>query len=367
MAPRPPKTTKAKTTTSKAPRKRSTKPPPAPTVDEVEVVAQPTLPTLELPPYHGRNPKGMRTSLTGAGSRITRSHGIGDRVVLVVEAKVRSAGHVDTDDGLIYEEKLKVLDLYELDRDPGARLLSTVRSAYRTADDALNGKVAAAHGGVDLTDVGYTDASGVVLTPKEIAALRGDPVRALITEELTPAVVEWSDGSRELWPDDFAKDAPRPTVGDMRGDVHVEALLHHETGEPLGKLPTLPPLVDDETLRKVASGANNVDEDPVPAFDEGVESWEPKDPPRPATKAEKAAERILPTAQDFDEVNVSIPRLATVIGELLDGTRTHRGKLVDHLSRLLEAEKQGRGVAAKYRSGAMDLISAAIDTAKALR
>jgi hypothetical protein len=75
--------------------------PPAPT-DSVDVIVQPTLPTLELPEYHGRKAVGMKTSVNGAGNRISRSHEIGERVVLVLETKVRKAGHEETDDGLVY-------------------------------------------------------------------------------------------------------------------------------------------------------------------------------------------------------------------------------------------------------------------------
>ena len=66
--------------------------------DEIEgVIHQPTLPTMELPDYHGRKPVGMKTALAGAGTRVTRPHTIGDRIVLVIEARVKSASHEDTD------------------------------------------------------------------------------------------------------------------------------------------------------------------------------------------------------------------------------------------------------------------------------
>lgn len=201
---------------------------------------QPALPGIgELPEYHGKPATGMRTSLTGAGSRITRSHEIGDRVVLVIEARVRSAGHEQTDDGLVYVEKLKVDDLFELAGDQGRRLLSTMRSLHRTAEDAVQGRQPIG----DLGEVGYTDAAGVVLTPAEVAELRGDPVRAILAPELTPAVVVFDDGTRDLWPDDYAKDTPRPHVGaawknTTTGEqLVVVELLHHETGEQLAHAP----------------------------------------------------------------------------------------------------------------------------------
>lgn len=201
--------------------------------DVAEIQHQPSLPSFELPEYHGRRPASMRTALAGAGTRVTRSHTIGDRIVLVIEARVKSAAHEETDDGLVYVEKLKVLDLFELDRDQGARLISTVRSLYRTAEDAVKGRRPVP----GLGETGYTDASGVVLTPAEVAELRGDPIRAILSVELTPAVVVYEDGARDLWPDDYPKDAPRPKVGERYltdgGEVEVVKLVHHETGEEL--------------------------------------------------------------------------------------------------------------------------------------
>lgn len=209
-----------------------------------DVTHQPTIPDLELPEYHGRRPVGMRTSLLGAGSRITRPHTIGDRIVLVIEARMKADGHDETDDGLVYSEKHKVLDFFELEGDRGARLLSTLRSLYRTGEDAIKGRRPIP----DLAETGYTDASGVVLTPAEVAELRGDPIRAVLAPELTPAVIVYDDGARDLWPDDYPRDTPRPRVGDWLriesdglGPVRVERLLHHETGEEF----TAPPTADE--------------------------------------------------------------------------------------------------------------------------
>lgn len=241
-----------------------------------EISHQPTIPDLELPSYHGRKPVGMRTSISGVGNRITREHGIGDRTVAVVEIRCSSAGHKEIDDALHYVETFKVLDLYELDRDAGARLLSTVRSAYRTADDQVKGREPLPGAG----HVGYADASGVVLTEVEVAALRGDPVRVLLTEQLTPAVIVYDDGTRDLWPDEYAKDAPRPIVGETRtvnGETsEVVELLHHETGERL----ELHPLSNgDDTDEALAYfGAPELAADGLPAdpeFDVDPPSGDP--------------------------------------------------------------------------------------------
>lgn len=339
--------------------------------DEIEgVIHQPTLPTMELPDYHGRKPVGMKTALAGAGTRVTRPHTIGDRIVLVIEARVKSASHEDTDDGLVYSEKLKVLDLFELDPGQGSRLISTVRSLYRTGEDAIKGRRPIP----DLGDTGYTDASGVVLTPAEVAELRGDPIRAILSPELTPAVIVYDDGARDLWPDDYPKDAPRPKIGEKYltegGDAIVTQLLHHETGEaleeagadvvpspapeldeqeaplepaarpPLAAVPDLPPAADDAPETDPYSGDLGDDAD----------GWETAEPLRPLTAEEEETARIealLPTAADFAFVDVQIPEL---LGKLAAVT-----ELAD-VRRIEKAERQGRGRGLKPRAGAMSAI-----------
>ena len=113
---------------------------------------RPAQTALELPDYHGTPAVGMKTSLTGVGKRITRSHDIGERVVLLVEAKVKSAGHEETDDGLLYVEKMATVDLFEVPGETGRRLLGQLRQAYRAGDDASSGKRALALGELDLTE-----------------------------------------------------------------------------------------------------------------------------------------------------------------------------------------------------------------------
>ena len=83
-----------------------------------------------------------------------------------------------------------------------------------THTDSDEHPFALTYGDTDLADVGYTDGSGVVLTPREVAALRGDPVRAMVTDDLAPVVVVYDDASRQLWPDEYAPDQPRPAIGD---------------------------------------------------------------------------------------------------------------------------------------------------------
>lgn len=334
-----------------------------------EVNHQPTLPDLELPDYHGRAPIGMRTALAGAGNRIARAHGIGDRVVLVIEAKVKKAGHEDTDDGLVYVETHKVVDLFELDRDPGARLLSHLRSQYRQAKDAAEGKSPIP----ELGDEGWTDANGVVLTPAELAERRNDPVALLGLTDSTPAVVVYDNGERALWPDEYDRDFPRPHVGTEHQRGLVVELLHHETGETLEDLrrvsdnwmgggleienvPT--EIVDGEILEADDDQADEVDE-----YDDGPEYADDADgfadvipfekPDRPAEApplpGEEDLAKRLPTSVDFAYVDTTVPVLAGKLSEVVD---------IGHLRRLVEAEKQGRGRALVPRKGALDAIYA---------
>lgn len=380
---------------------------------DVDVAHQPSLPSLELPEYHGRQPVGMKTSVNGAGNRISRPHSIGDRVVAVIELKVKTAGHEETDDGLVYAEKHKVVDFFEVEGDPGARLLSAVRNAYRSADDAKSGREPLP----DLGTAGVTDASGVALTPSELAEIAGlDPVRAMLDNDATPVVVLYSDGARELWPDDFDGDAPRPTAGekfDAPGDgpaayVYVEKLLHAETGETVAEWTpeqedarlleledqlaaeearaesstpddvdgtTIPQEVDEEAPlddweiagEEVDDLEDIADGDTVEDFDEGLEPMataEPELPEEtddedqgagvvdfPGAAAKLAAELAEPNDDDFRLVDRKIPE---IVDEL------HRVGDLNQARRLVEAEKRGRGRGLQPRKTLLDALHARV-------
>jgi len=299
-------------------------------------------------------------------------------VILVIEAKAKNAGHEDTDDGIVYSEKLKVVDLFELDRDQGSRLLSTLRSLHRSGEDAAKGRAPIP----ELGEVGYTDGSGVVLTPAEIAELRGDPIRTILAPELTPAVIVYADGARDLWPDDYPKDAPRPRVGEeyLSGDdmVAVTQLLHHETGEALDEPPAQQALEPDELDPAEADDLDDDDDGdgwettvvraldgrpplaavpPLPdepdpyASDLGAdaEGWDDDAPELDPAGA--AIERRLPTAHDFAFVDCQIPELRDKLQTVTD---------LDHAHRLRNAEKQGRGRGLVARNGAMKWIDARV-------
>lgn len=335
-----------------------------------DVEHQPTLPDLELPDYHGRAPIGMRTALAGAGNRVARAHGIGDRVVLVIEAKVKKAGHEDTDDGLVYVETHKVVDLFEIDRDPGARLLSHLRSQYRQAKDAAEGRSPIP----ELGDEGWTDANGIVLTAQELAERRGDPVALLGADSLTPAVIVYDNGDRALWPDEYARDFARPHAGDIHEDRTVVELLHHETGEILEDVRRPTPIEDLVDVEIVDDDAPELDPEPFPAGDgdepyEKAEAPEPEyvededgfampvepyekpetEPEAPALPGEAELAARLPNDLDFAYVDTTVPLLVKKLAEVDDVAR---------LRRLVEAEKQGRGRALQARKGALDALYA---------
>lgn len=129
---------------------------------------------LQLPEHRGRAPVGMRSKVNGAGNRIVRPHTIGDRLVLVCEVRVKDAGHKGTaKDGLLYEEKLVVEDLFEITDSESAReLLVGLRQRYRAEDDARKG-VAPLFDAPAPRRIGWLDASGRLLSDEDWAELQG--------------------------------------------------------------------------------------------------------------------------------------------------------------------------------------------------
>lgn len=166
---------------------------------------------FDLPEYHGRKPSGMKTTVNGAGNRISRAHELGERVVLVLEAKVKKAGHEETEqNGLEYSETLKVVDLYEIAGEPGRALLTDVRRAYRLADDQRTGRqslpIEEPPAGIRL----LTDENGTLLTPAEAAELGQYPWGQVES----PWLVIFECGHQRRWPDEFPPDTPAPATGD---------------------------------------------------------------------------------------------------------------------------------------------------------
>lgn len=342
----------------------------------VDVTMQPTLPTLELPEYRGRKPVGMKTSINGAGNRVSRPHGIDDRVVLVLEAEVKRAGHEKTDDGLVYAEVLKVRDLFEISGDAGLRLLSTVRQQYRVADDEREGRQPIP--GVD----GWTDESGTVVSPDELAALRDDPARALADERVTPVVVLFSDGARQLWPEEFDDGEARPAPGDRYADerfgggpasyVYVAKLLHAETGETLEEWTDAQEearllRMEDQAANEERVADGLADEIPSTSGEEPgsgeVAGSSPPDPAELARAGDAPDDEIElvedeegfadvvrftgPTADDYKFIDRNAPDIKTDLPTVTDR---------DHLMRLIKAEENGRGRGLKPRKGVLEMI-----------
>lgn len=133
------------------------------------------------------------------------------------------------------------------------------------------------------------------------------------------AVIEYSDGSRFIWPDDYDTDE-LPTIGDSDPDgMTVIAVLNAEQLTIEQEEPSTPIVA----LRAPYSLRDRDQNDP------------------------------LPTTTDFETVNRSLGDLAEFVAKIHD---------VDHLRRLCRAEIQGRGIAALPRRGALALLDAAIDT-----
>ena len=198
-----------------------------------ELVLQPALPGLELPDHFGRAAVTQTTKLNGSGARFLGQHETGTRVIFLVEARTRSAGPFTeaADGALDYSETHTIRDLFEIPGAAGPRLLSSLRQAYRTDD---TGDAREPHEDAER----FTDEAGTLLTAKEIAALRADPFSALVDHRIRPVVILYSDGARELWPEEFDANAPRPQAGDYfaaedGGRVYVEKLIDAVTGEDL--------------------------------------------------------------------------------------------------------------------------------------
>lgn len=208
--------------------------PPTPDDDTNGGTAVQTIIRLPLPEFEGRLPVGVLTKVNGAGQRIVRPLHLEERVVLIVEAKVSNVGHAITNDGVKRVHTLAVDDLYELEGKEGQRLVRVLREAYRLADDQRAGRqtlpIEGLNGhGPEVT----TDDHGNVLTPSEIAGLQGID---LTDGSRDPVVVVIDDGTRLLWPDEFDRDEPRPTVGPQASGQVVRQLLDADTGETLAEL-----------------------------------------------------------------------------------------------------------------------------------
>lgn len=135
------------------------------------------------------------TTLERLGSRTIEP---GERVVLIVEARLKKHDdRYDPETGE-FDERLQVLDpadVYELDGAEGRDVLRQVRNRWQLADDGARGVMAFDH---SMVPAQYVMADGTVMTPAEIAEHRGEDWAP--DQELG---VVFASGTRAAWPDDW--------------------------------------------------------------------------------------------------------------------------------------------------------------------
>lgn len=156
-----------------------------------------------LPEINGILPTGLdhvlKRKVVGAIPELFHK---GQRVVLVVEA-VATTLAMDDDDKLIQTLELEgVFAAGELGRD----FLRDARSAYRTAQDAALGRVELPFDETEQPSA-FVAADGTVMTPSELAEVRGELIEDARDVDIDPSgdefAVEFADGSRGLWPSDW--------------------------------------------------------------------------------------------------------------------------------------------------------------------
>jgi hypothetical protein len=226
---------------------------------DTDVALQPALPSLELPDFEGITPVGVVTKVNGTGQRISRALHLEERGVLVIEYEVANVGHSLIKDGVHRLQTLSVRDMYELPGKPGKRLLVSLREAYRKADDARHNRLPITDGvGTIRVPAGFTDEHGNVLDEEALAEIRGEEFLASLNDPgLDPVVVEFGDGSRRLWPEDFSAGDPRPVPGEfVDGELQVRRLLDDDSGETVAEWTD-----EDEDARLVALEAEALAEE----------------------------------------------------------------------------------------------------------
>lgn len=195
------------------------------------------LPRVELPDFEGVTPAGVDTKVTGAGQRIERALHLEERLIVLAEVEVTNVAHAAGKDGVRRSHTLQVRDLYELGGKEGRRQLARLRTSFRQARDEALGRTALPLFDDTSTPECFTDASGVLLTPEELAEKQG-----LQTDlDIDGVVLVFADGQRGLWPYDWegldqslgipGQTMRRPNSSDA-GDVgQVRQWLDPDTGE----------------------------------------------------------------------------------------------------------------------------------------
>lgn len=160
-------------------------------------------PLYQLPEINGVIPVKLVGKLKSAKTdRLARWPHRGERIVLVVEV-LAGDWQLNRKDELI--QSLDVEDIYPLGEDRGQDLLREARTSYRVAEDQRLGREPLPFDETEAPTA-FVAADGTVMLASEVAAVQG------VTEargvDIDPAgdvlTVEFTDGQRGLWPDDWA-------------------------------------------------------------------------------------------------------------------------------------------------------------------
>lgn len=271
-------------------------------------------------------PTKMKSSLSGTSDRILDVMQRGDKGVAIVEFECTGTGFKTLSKATAYVQDFKVLDLFPLPHAEGRERLKRARSEHRLGVAEASGE----HPFDGFGDVGWTDGSGTVLTRAELAQLRAEGGEAFPPAPAAPAVVECSDGSKFVWPDEYPKGQFRPRVGDLstqhtEPDVTVARLLDFDTGEDI--VETAAADVEAAGFFGARAGTEGGGGDGLTgeAVGEGL------DTASPAADDFEDPDPILPELSDFAALEGSQKEIREHIAASAD---------VDHLRRLAVAERQ---------------------------
>lgn len=128
----------------------------------------PAYDTRDVGQFEGKPVVGIVTSIKGTSSRVTRPIHPGERLYAVVELVEDGISHKPTKDGRKRYQTLDAEDFYELTDAEGRDLIAGKRAELLESGQ-LDGQLRIGDGAPALT----VDASGVALTPVEIAEAQG--------------------------------------------------------------------------------------------------------------------------------------------------------------------------------------------------
>lgn len=180
-------------------------------------------------------PESATTRVKGPAKRLSETRELDDKIVFLVEGRVDE--HKLKTEGLT--QVVVIEEAYPLTDDESIELLRVQRSKYRVIDDDKKGLAALAFDdSVQPSQLRMVD--GVLMTTAEIAERRGEDIDPS-GDELT---VEFVDGTRGLWPDDWAGTGQslayvggfmRTPTSPPGETVQVVRYLNLETGEPISE------------------------------------------------------------------------------------------------------------------------------------